>query len=86
MSKLSIDSHNVIVTNSRHLDLLSKTLDEIKKIKLSIKQNISSDLLSIDIKQLHIFLVNLQVKYQTMNYWEIYFPSFVSASKLLIIK
>ena len=32
MSKLSIDSHNVIVTNSRHLDLLSKTLDEIKKL------------------------------------------------------
>ena len=30
MSKLSIDSHNVIVTNSLHLDLLSKTLDEIK--------------------------------------------------------
>ena len=59
MSKLSIDSHNVIVTNSRHLDLLSKTLDEIKKIKLSIKQNISSDLLSIDIKQASYFLGEL---------------------------
>ena len=59
MSKLSIDSHNVIVTNSRHLDLLSKTLDEIKKIKSSIKQNISSDLLSIDIKQASYFLGEL---------------------------
>jgi len=59
MSKLNIDSHNVIVTNSRHLDLLSKTLDEIKKIKLSIKQNISSDLLSIDIKQASYFLGEL---------------------------
>ena len=59
MSKLSIDSNNVIVTNSRHLDLLSKTLDEIKKIKLSIKQNISSDLLSIDIKQASYFLGEL---------------------------
>lgn len=59
MSKLSIDSYNVIVTNSRHLDLLSKTLDEIKKIKLSIKQNISSDLLSIDIKQASYFLGEL---------------------------
>ena len=59
MSKLSIDSHSVIVTNSRHLDLLSKTLDEIKKIKLSIKQNISSDLLSIDIKQASYFLGEL---------------------------
>ena len=59
MSKLNVDSHNVIVTNSRHLDLLSKTLDEIKKIKLSIKQNISSDLLSIDIKQASYFLGEL---------------------------
>ena len=59
MSKLNIDSHNVIVTNSRHLDLLSNTLDEIKKIKLSIKQNISSDLLSIDIKQASYFLGEL---------------------------
>jgi len=59
MSKLSIDSHSVIVTNSRHLDLLSNTLDEIKKIKLSIKQNISSDLLSIDIKQASYFLGEL---------------------------
>ncbi|RPF74134.1 MAG: tRNA uridine-5-carboxymethylaminomethyl(34) synthesis GTPase MnmE [Rickettsiales bacterium TMED289] len=59
MSKLSIDSHNVIVTNSRHLDLLSKTLNEIKKIKLSIKQNISSDLLSIEIKQASYFLGEL---------------------------
>ena len=59
MSNLNIDSHNVIVTNSRHLDLLSKTLDEIKKIKLSIKQNISSDLLSIDIKQASYFLGEL---------------------------
>jgi len=59
MSKLSIDSHNVIVTNSRHLDLLSKTHNEIKKIKSSIKQNISSDLLSIDIKQASYFLGEL---------------------------
>ena len=59
MSKLSIDSHNVIVTNSRHLDLLSKTYNEIKKIKSSIKQNISSDLLSIDIKQASYFLGEL---------------------------
>ena len=59
ISKLNIDSHNVIVTNSRHLDLLSKTLDEIKKIKFSIKQNISSDLLSIDIKQASYFLGEL---------------------------
>ena len=59
MSKLNVDSNNVIVTNSRHLDLLSKTLDEIKKIKLSIKQNISSDLLSIDIKQASYFLGEL---------------------------
>ena len=59
MSKLSIDSYNVVVTNSRHIDLLTKTLSEIKKIKSSIKQNISSDLLSIDIKQASYFLGEL---------------------------
>ena len=59
MSRLNIDSHNVIITNARHLDLLSKTLNEIKKIKLSIKQNISSDLLSIDLKQASYFLGEL---------------------------
>ena len=59
MSKLSIDSYNVVVTNSRHIDLLTKTLSEIKKIKSSIKQNVSSDLLSIDIKQASYFLGEL---------------------------
>ena len=59
MSRLNIDSHNVIITNARHLDLLSKTINEIKKIKLSIKQNISSDLLSIDLKQASYFLGEL---------------------------
>ena len=59
MSRLNIDSHNVIITNARHLDLLTKTLNEIKKIKLSIKQNISSDLLSIDLKQASYYLGEL---------------------------
>ena len=81
MSKLNIDSHNVIVTNSRHLNLLSKTLDEIKKIKLSIKQNISSDLLSIDIKQTY-FLGELTGEISNDELLK-YIFSFVSENNLI---
>ena len=42
---------NSIISNSRHYDILFKTKLEIEKVRISIKNNVSSDLLAIDIKQ-----------------------------------
>ena len=50
---------NSTVSNSRHYDLLNKTYEEIHKVKVSISNNVSSDLLSIDIKQAIYFLGEL---------------------------
>jgi len=50
---------NATITNSRHYDLLNKTLVEIKKVNESINNKVSSDLLAIDIKQAIYFLGEL---------------------------
>ena len=50
---------NSTISNSRHYDLLNKTYEEIQKVKISISNNVSSDLVAIDIKQAIYFLVEL---------------------------
>ena len=50
---------NSTISNSRHYDLLNKTYEEIHKVKLSISNKVSSDLLAIDIKQAIYFLGEL---------------------------
>lgn len=44
-------SNETIVTNSRHYDALLKALIEIQKVQLGIDDNLSGDLLAIDIRQ-----------------------------------
>ena len=51
--------NNSTISNSRHYDLLNKTFEEIHKVKLSIANQISSDLLAIDIKQAIYYLGEL---------------------------
>ena len=50
---------NSTISSSRHYDLLNKTYEEIHKVKLSISNKVSSDLLAIDIKQAIYFLGEL---------------------------
>lgn len=50
---------NSTISNSRHYDLLNKTYEEIHKVKSSISNKVSSDLLAIDIKQAIYFLGEL---------------------------
>ena len=50
---------NSTITNSRHYDLLNKTLVEIQKVNESVNNKVSSDLLAIDIKQAIYFLGEL---------------------------
>ena len=50
---------NSTISNSRHYDLLKKTYEEIQKVKISISNNVSSDLVAIDIKQAIYFLGEL---------------------------
>ena len=59
INNLTSQIDNSTITNSRHYDLLNKTYDEIHKVKISISNNISSDLLAIDIKQAIYFLGEL---------------------------
>jgi tRNA modification GTPase len=44
-------NNETIVTNSRHYDALLKALTEIQKVQLGIDNNLSGDLLAIDIRQ-----------------------------------
>ena len=47
----ALRNNETIVTNTRHYDSLLKALEEIQKVKFGLQSNLSSDLMSIDIKQ-----------------------------------
>ncbi len=59
ISSLTSQIDNSTISNSRHYDLLNKTYEEIHKVKTSIDNNVSSDLLAIDIKQAIYYLGEL---------------------------
>ncbi|WP_276391712.1 tRNA uridine-5-carboxymethylaminomethyl(34) synthesis GTPase MnmE [Eudoraea chungangensis] len=44
-------NNETIVTNSRHYNALLQSLEEIKKVQLGLQDEISSDLMAIDIRQ-----------------------------------
>jgi tRNA modification GTPase len=47
----ALRNNETIVTNSRHYDALLKALEEIQKVQQAIDNNLSGDLLAIDIRQ-----------------------------------
>ena len=47
----ALRNNETIVTNTRHYDSLLKALDEIQKVKFGLETHLSSDLMSIDIKE-----------------------------------
>jgi tRNA modification GTPase len=47
----SLHNNETIVTNTRHYDSLLKALEEIQKVRFGMDNNVSSDLMAIDIKQ-----------------------------------
>ncbi len=47
----AIRNDETIVTNTRHYDALLKALEEIQKVQLGMENNVSGDLLAIDIRQ-----------------------------------
>lgn len=47
----NIEGNNTIVTNNRHYGALIKALEEIQKVKEGLNNELSSDLLAIDIRQ-----------------------------------
>jgi tRNA modification GTPase len=51
-----LDSNQLMVTNSRHYDVLSKSLEEIIKVQEGIDNNLSGDLLAIDLRQALYYL------------------------------
>ena len=59
IKNLTNQINNSTISNSRHYDLLNKTFEEIHKVKLSIANQISSDLLAIDIRQAIYYLGEL---------------------------
>ena len=59
VNNLTSQIDNSTISNSRHYDLLNKTYEEIHKVKTSIANKISSDLLAIDIKQAIYYLGEL---------------------------
>ena len=59
VTNLTSQIDNSTISNSRHYDLLNKTYEEIHKVKKSIGNEVSSDLLAIDIKQAIYYLGEL---------------------------
>ena len=59
VNNLTSQIDNSTISNSRHYDILNKTYEEIHKVKTSIGNKISSDLLAIDIKQAIYYLGEL---------------------------
>ncbi|MGY5851492.1 tRNA uridine-5-carboxymethylaminomethyl(34) synthesis GTPase MnmE [Salegentibacter sp. F14] len=52
----ALRNNNTIVTNSRHYNALLKALEEINKVEEGLNNNLSGDLLAIDIREaLHYF-------------------------------
>ncbi len=47
----ALNNNDTIVTNSRHYDALLKALNEINKVDAAIQNNVSSDLMAIDIRE-----------------------------------
>jgi len=47
----ALRNNETIITNSRHYDALLKALEEIQKVKQGMDENLSGDLLAIDIRQ-----------------------------------
>ena len=54
--KEALDQNHLMVTNSRHYDILLKSLEEIIKVQNGIDQNLSGDLLTIDLRQALYYL------------------------------
>jgi len=52
----ALDTNQLIVTNSRHYDILQKALEEISSVQKGIDNNLSGDLLAIDLRQALYFL------------------------------
>ena len=52
----ALDSNQLMVTNSRHYDVLIKSLEEISKVQEGIDNNLTGDLLAIDLRQALYFL------------------------------
>jgi tRNA modification GTPase len=47
----ALRNNETIVTNTRHYDSLLKALEEIQKVRFGLQNNLSSDLMAIDIKE-----------------------------------
>ena len=52
----ALDSNQLMLTNSRHYDVLIKSLEEISKVQEGIDNHLTGDLLAIDLRQALYFL------------------------------
>ena len=52
----ALNSNQLMVTNSRHYDVLIKSLEEISKVQEGINNHLTGDLLAIDLRQALYFL------------------------------
>jgi tRNA modification GTPase len=52
----ALDSNQLMLTNSRHYDVLIKSLEEIYKVQEGIDNHLTGDLLAIDLRQALYFL------------------------------
>ena len=47
----ALRNNETIVTNTRHYNSLLKALEEIEKVQIGMKEDLSSDLMAIDVRE-----------------------------------
>ena len=47
----TVSNQQTVVSNSRHFEALTKTMEALNEVQKGMDQNISSDLMAIDIRQ-----------------------------------
>ena len=72
----ALSNNQIIVSNSRHFEALSKALLEINNVQKGIDSNISSDLITIDIRQALHHLGEITGKVTTEDLLENIFSNF----------
>ncbi len=76
----AISEEDVIVTNLRHYEALTKAFEAILRVKEGLEIGITHDFLSQDIRECMFHLAKSPVRYRRMRYWEIFLVSSASAN------
>ena len=69
----TVTQNDIIVTNVRHFEALTKALNAIHRVQNGLDMHISGDFLSQDIRECIFFISDIAGKLQMIWYFRIFF-------------